>query len=474
LADDAGARTGWNGVVESFIKSDFVEAKRRGDAFLAAAYQTTPYQVLGVQVMLSLSAGAAQARTVLDKKSSDALEALEQERKTILVQIGAQRRIFADGDAVINRLTNNRTVGVQQGSSNHVQCINAQQRMVAAEAAIKDFETRNKEIERQLREKTQSANANLRGDILRLLQMLRDANEIPAAFAIANVYLRRVGTDLEVAKLQQDFVRLQTINDRAVKVVDIIRSKQRSLVEKREYWAAQKEADNILVTVRSQSGDAELPAMVGKLMAADPLSIQTKMKVATSQAAAISKLAEIDNSAARTMFETFRRDFPDYPEMARLEGKVLGEQSVAKKEASEKLVAEIERLVDESPEQAMQLLQTLNEKNLPPTEQQRLGVRIRTVTIKVFHNMLDSLDSDVRSAAGLLGGEALELVAKGRLDQYARIRVDNSAEKPKARAILTRVLASVDRMKPLPLDTPQKVRLDGIGVQAKALQEACK
>ena len=55
LSDDADARNAWDGVVEAFRKSDFEEARHRGYAFLSAAYQATPYQVLGVEVMLSLS-----------------------------------------------------------------------------------------------------------------------------------------------------------------------------------------------------------------------------------------------------------------------------------------------------------------------------------------------------------------------------------------------------------------------------------
>ena len=487
LAEDAGARVAWNGVVEAFRKNDFTEAKRRGEAFLGASYQATPYQVLGVQVMLSLSAGEAQARTTLDRKSSGDLAVLEKEHDEILLKLNTQRRIEAEADGVINKLTQNRTVGVQQGSHNHRLCIIAEQRMFAAQAAIKELEVQNKEIEGKVHEKTQSANANLKGDILRLLQMLRDENEIPAAFAIANVFLRRVGTDLEVAKLQQDFMHMQKIYDRAVKVVELIRTRQRSLVEKMEYWAAKKEAHNILVTVRAQAGDREMPALVEKLMMADPLSIQVKMKAADSNAAAIVKLAESDHSVAQTKFEAFRHDFPDYPEMALLEAKVLGERSIANKNERDNLVTEIERLVAQSPEQAMGLLQTLDEKSLSVAEKQRLGVRITTVTSMICQKMLDTFDVEIRSAAALLGGGVLELVAKGSLRQTGvfseiksngaqnvRLRIDKSAEKPKAIAILARVLGGVDRMKALPLDTMQRIRLDGIATEASTLQEACK
>ena len=70
VKNDASARLTWEGVVDSFRKSDFEEARRRGDAFLEASFEATPYQLLGVQTLISLSGGEDHARTVLDKDAT--------------------------------------------------------------------------------------------------------------------------------------------------------------------------------------------------------------------------------------------------------------------------------------------------------------------------------------------------------------------------------------------------------------------
>ena len=70
VKNDASARLAWEGVVDSFRKSDFEEARRRGDAFLEASFEATPYQLLGVQTLISLSGGEDHARTVLDKDAT--------------------------------------------------------------------------------------------------------------------------------------------------------------------------------------------------------------------------------------------------------------------------------------------------------------------------------------------------------------------------------------------------------------------
>ena len=54
--------------------------------------------------------------------------------------------------------------------------------------------------------------------------MLIEANEIEAAFAISNVYIRVAGSDLDIAKKQQDVIRLREDQRTADKIVSAIES----------------------------------------------------------------------------------------------------------------------------------------------------------------------------------------------------------------------------------------------------------
>lgn len=487
VENDQSVQLAWEGVVNAFRASDFEKANARGQAFLSASHQATPYQVLGVQMMISLAGGESIARATLDKDAEGGVRSLEAERQEIYNSAKAHRRTIKSSKELIDRLSNNGTRAIQRGSHNHQQALIAQQRMIASQEAIVKLEARYKELGALLGDTIAGADDKMKTDVLKLLQMLKDSNEVPAAFAICNVYLRKIGPDLDVAKFQQDFVRLQKLHDRAVKIVALIRDKQQPYVSKLEYWGAKRIANDLLVKVHSQSSDKELSGMVKKLMAADPLSIQLKISEGQAEAASLSKLAGVDSEAAKPQFKVFRGKYPDYPRLTALEHQLIGEHSTAKKNESAKLVAEIEDLIEESPEAALHLLATLDKNSLSLAEKQRLKVRISTVNSEVSGKLILSLDRDVQSAAKMLGGEVFELVNKGRFKarhgderaeaenvQHLRARIDKSADKPKAVALLKRVKNGVDHLKELPLSSAQKIHLVGIEAQALSLLEACQ
>gem|GEM_PF-3181283 len=479
------ARVEWEAVVEYFQRSDFQTAVEKGRSFLNAQHKATPYQLLGVQVMLALASGERVALKSLASEESAELERLREKEKSIIDEATALRKVYQDADAVINTFTRNRTVGVQQGSLNHQKCLLAQAQMDDATKKIETLGREREAIKKKLDSQLIMADEGMKGDVIRLLGMLKESQETPAAFAICNVYLRKFGPDLDVAEFQQVFVRLQKIHDRAVKVVELIRSKQEPLVAKNRYWSAVDVAADILVRVNAESEEPELPDFVNKLMKADPLGIEKKRESAASERGAILELATIDGAKARGEFATFESRYPDFPDLAALRITILGEETLDQREIEESLVEEIETLVTVSPEKAMRIIESIDPISLSSPEKLRLKVRVTAAASQVIDKMLAALDSDLEFAMSLLGGQELVLqielasksvgndrsVASRHLAEL-RSRIDKSRELPKALATLRAVARTSENLLALDLDGTQKIQLSGLKLKAELLLEA--
>ncbi len=487
ISDDASAREEWEAVVDAFRRSDFTTAAERGRAFLKASHEATPYQVLGVQVMLALASGEAVALESLAEEEKAELDRLRDKQDRILAEARTQRNLYQEADELIIKLTKNRTIGVQQGSLNHQKCILAQKQMDDAASKLETLERENEAIKIKLGSQVIAADEGMKGDVIRLLGMLKDSQEIPAAYAICNVYLRKFGPDLDVAKFQDDFSRLQKIHDRAVQVVELIRQKQKPLVEEKRYWSAAAAAEDILVKVDTQSDGPELPVIVRKLMQADPLEIESNQAGAMSESAAILELARIDGAKARGEFSAFETRYPDYPELASLRIAILGEETMDRKEMEEALVKEIESLVAVSPEKALRTIGSIEPDSLSAPEKLRLKVRVTAAASQVIDQMLATLESDIHSAISIMGGAEwiTKFASIGEAEWNdssgsaaflgeLRSRIDRSRDIPEAIATLKSVIHTSENLLALDLDDPQNIQLSRLKLKAKLLLEAAE
>lgn len=484
---DAAAREDWEEVVDAFRRSDFTTAAEKGRAFLNASHQATPYQVLGVQVMLALASGEAVALKSLAEEEKAELDRLREKQERIIELAREQRKIYQEADDLINKLTKNRTIGVQQGSLNHQKCVLAQKQMDDAAAQLETLERQNEAMKKQLGSQVIAADEGMKGDVIKLLGMLKDSQEIPAAYAICNVYLRKFGPDLEVAKFQDDFSRLQKIHDRAVKVVELIRQEQQPFVEENRFWSAAAVAEDILVKVDTQSDEPELPVIVRKLMVADPLSIESKQASATSEGDAILQLAKIDGAKARGEFSVFEANYPDYPRLGSLRLAILGEETMDRKEMEEALVEEIESLVAVSPEKALRTIGSIESDSLSDPSKLRLKVRVTAAASQVIDKMLLTLESDINTAMSIMGGAELitkfASIGEAEWNESSgssaylgelRSRIDRSRDIPEAVATLQSVIHTSENLLALDLDESQKIRLSRLKLQAKLLLDAAK
>lgn len=332
VKEDAVAKEKWDEVVDAFRRSDFVTATEKGRVFLASPHKATPFQVLGVQVMLALAGGENVAHESLGGDAILEADHLRERKEAILAEARKYRQSYSEANALINKLTWNRTRPVQAGSSVYLQCANAQARMNEAARKIDSLEREYKSMQAKLAPAAMAVNDKLKRDVIRLLSMLKEAQEVQAAFAICNVYLREFGPDLDVAGFQQDFVRLQRIQDRAVKVVDLIHKEQRQHISNKHYWKAKRVTEEMLIKVDTQSEEVELAEIVHKLMAADPYGLEAMMSKAESEA---KEIVAIDGATAREEFESFKKRYRDFPDLEVLRIAILRENATDRMEGAE-------------------------------------------------------------------------------------------------------------------------------------------
>jgi hypothetical protein len=415
----------WTGVVDAFRRNDLVKAKELGAAFLEADLRTSPYQLLGVQVMMDL-ANADNPTVTRDIGLSVEMKRLMSEREALRVKYANLQRSVQDADARIKKLTNNRTQAVQAGTAAHRECVRAAQQMEVASAEMEAMKPEIEANKLKVGKVEVGANDNLKSDTLKLLDMLTEAGEIEAAFAIANVYIRIAGSDLDVAKKQQDVIRLREVQTKAGSIVKVIEGKQKALVETKCYWEALAVGEESLSKV-SQVGDKDLTRLVTAKLSIDSLGIRRSISKAESESKALRELARVDALKSKSKLRDFRGKYPDFPELETLSIAVEGERSGEMKGKVADLLKSVEDLADIDPEQAGEILAGIGPDDIDPIDRSALNVRIKRAAGKLFlaaeatrtketkekiaellNSIEDFADADPQRARELLNGLKLE------------------------------------------------------------------
>ncbi|GAA5127116.1 hypothetical protein JIN84_09100 [Luteolibacter yonseiensis] len=323
---DPKATASWNTIVDALLKNELARVGELGNVFLDSDITPSPYQLLGVKVMIGLA--DAENPTVSDDAAlTIESEGLASERAKIIAKYARLQETVKVANDRINKLTNHRTNAVQEGTAAYMECVRCDEIINQANAEIDAMKPsieghKRKEDDAKLRQRTR-----LKSDAIQLLDMLTEADEIEAAFGITNVYLRVVGSDLDVAKKQQDVIRMQGVQQKAIKIASVIEAQQKGLVGERKFWAACEAAKQGFSKVQLQSDDEVLTRMVGRRLASDTLAIDAAISKAESEAAAIRKLAKTDALKASVTLDKFRVSYPDCPHTDTLAIEIAGERS---------------------------------------------------------------------------------------------------------------------------------------------------
>ena len=381
LVDDSAIKA-WTDVVDAFRRNDLSKAKKLGAVFLEGDYKTSPYQLLGVQVMMDL-ANAENPAVTRDVGLSGEMKRLMSEREALRAKYANLQSVAQDAEARINKLTNNRTQPVQTGTAAYRECARAAQQIeqVSTEMAAMKPEIEANKV--QVGKVEVGSNNNLKNDTMKLLGMLTEAGEIEAAFAIANVYTRVAGSDLDIAKKQQDVIRLRELQTKAGSIAKVIEDKQKVLIDQKRYWEAQSVGEQSLSKV-SQAGDKDLARMVTAKLSLDTLAIKLTISKAESESKALRRLAQLDALKAKSMLKDFRGKYSDFPEMETLSIAVEGERSGEMKEKVADLLRSVEDLADNDPKQASEILAGLSPDDVDPIDRRTLETRITNSARKLY------------------------------------------------------------------------------------------
>ena len=183
---DKSATVAWSRVVDAFRRNDFAKANELGAAFLAAGHKTSPYQLLGVQVMMDL-VNAENPTVTRDVGLSVEMKQLMSERDALRTKYANLQRTVQDADARINKLTANRTQAVQVGTAAYRECARAAEEIQNANAQMEALKPAIEANKKKVGNVEVVANVNLKRDTLKLLDMLIEADEIEAAFVSVRI-----------------------------------------------------------------------------------------------------------------------------------------------------------------------------------------------------------------------------------------------------------------------------------------------
>ncbi|HCN28738.1 MAG TPA: hypothetical protein DIT64_08205 [Verrucomicrobiales bacterium] len=316
---DERANAAWRMVVEAFHRNDMEKAVELGKAFMSSDLKTSAYQLLGVKVMLGLAGGADSGSMFVSRADNEEKKKLEEERASITERYQELATIYRDADARINLLTSNRTRPVQQGSTNHLECLRCARLMEDAKSGMDALKRPVEENKKKMARLEEKAKSGMKPQTLELLDMLIAADEIEAAFAIANTYIRTAGNDLDIARKQQDVVRLREVGDKAAKVMALLQEEIKDLVAGKKYWEAWAKTGQFLDRVGQLNHDEELLKMVRSRTALDPLGVRKKMIEGEESHRLIKQHAAVDFTRAWQDFVVFESAYPDHPGRKELE-----------------------------------------------------------------------------------------------------------------------------------------------------------
>lgn len=415
------------------------------------------------------------------------MKRLMSERDALRAKYANLQRVVQNADARINKLTAFRKQAVQAGTAAYRECARAAEEMAQANAAMEAMKPAIEANKLGVGKVEVGANNNLKNDTLKLLDMLVQANEIEAAFAVANVYTRVVGSDLDVAKKQQDVIRLRELQTKAASIATVIEGKQKPLIDQKHYWAALAVGEQSLSKV-SQAGDKDLTRLVSGKLAIDPLSIKRTIAKAESESKALRGLAQVDALKAKSMLKVFRSNYPDYPQTETLAITVEGERSGEMKGKVADLLKNVEELADTDPKQARKILDQISPNDIDPIDRRALETRIANAGSKGVATSIREMETILSEAKSKLGGEVLQILGDAKvrtnstfgLSQQTkaaadiRMKIDKSAELPEVRVSLTRLAAMIESVTAMHVSESQKTQINGIKAEVDVLRLAVK
>lgn len=324
LVDD-GATKAWDEVVDAFRRNDLEKARVLGSAFLEADHRTSPYQLLGVQVMLGL-ANAENPAVTSNVAHNAELKRLMDERDQLRAQYANLQAVITRENAVINRHTNNRTQAVQQGTQAYRECSASAARINQANAAMAAMQPTIEANKLKVSQHEVGTNENLKNDTMRLLDMLIEADEIEAAFAITNVYVRVAGTDLDIAKKQQDVIRLREDQQTAEKIVAAIAAQVEPLAAAGKGEEAKTTLEMLTARVETSGQSdsvkkmalAKLRALGIRVASAQAAEGREQQAAAYTAAEVVERLTYLEEKleAAQASFGTIVRSIEGYAEFS--------------------------------------------------------------------------------------------------------------------------------------------------------------
>lgn len=480
---DGSATDSWNVIVDAFRKNELKKASELGRAFLESNFSPSPYQLLGVKVMVGL-ADAENPMVSQDAALTIESEGLAVERGRIVAKYNQLQQTAKDANARINKLTNNRKTAVQAGTAAYQECMRCDEILNQANAEIDAMQPSIDEFKRKADDAKLRQRTRLKSDTIQLLDMLTEADEIEAAFAVANVYLRVVGSDLDVARKQQTVITMQAVQQKANKIAGVIEGQQKSLVAEKKYWSARETGKQSVAKVQQQANDEVLARMVTRRLEIDTHLVNATISKAESEAAAIRKLAKTDALKASVILDKFRSSYPDCPDTDALAIEIGGYRSGEMKGKLADLVASIEQLAGSDTKQAFEFLAKLEDPDIDPIERLALEARISNARSKLITALIKELSGKVEAVKNNLGDEVQEFFLTNRekiktgwfdsrqseLTTSVKIKIRGSTGMPEIRANLEGLKATVSKIQNMKLSEAQAIRMNEIETEVDALQ----
>lgn len=221
----------WTDLIDSLQKNDFSNAMNQADSFINTKDIVEPYQNTFTTLVLELLKGTALG-------SNDA-EFMAKRRELIIAR--KRSEVLKNDLAVVQAKKARLPSRIVAGTEYHQMFLDYQRRLADNERATKDVKATISQLQQEVDSALDTKIEQIRRRTITSIMGLQTSRDYCAIEALANTYLKNVGSDSEIEKLVQDSVNLYKAQIKAIKIAKVALQPAVDSLEQGRYWEVNPE-----------------------------------------------------------------------------------------------------------------------------------------------------------------------------------------------------------------------------------------
>jgi len=356
----------WTNLLDSLQKSDFSNAMNQAHSFINTKDNLEPYQNTFTTLVLELLPGK-------ESGYNDA-EFMAKRRELIITRKESER--LKNDLAVNQKQMASFPPRVLKGTEEYKRLVACQQRLADNKRATKDVEAKISHLQQEVDSALATKKEQIRTRTITSIEGLQTIQDYCAVVALANTYLKKVGSDSEIEKLVQDAINLRKAQIKAIKIAKVALQPAVDSLEKGRYWDVKPEITKAVDKINSRVTNKEECDFIKLEIVNESKDLDRKVEAIIKEREFIFESAKknaLEGMKRLEAFHTKHQGYPDYEKDRLLIENMQREQSAQKYVEQ---IAAIEAVIPNDIDEAQKMLDELIKSGLPADKASILKAKI--------------------------------------------------------------------------------------------------